>query len=143
MLTESECWDLVRGADIGRLAWTQASGHPVVVPVNFIVDDGDVVFRSAEGEKFAAVLADHLLAFQVDDAEPAVRVGWSVLIQGRGSAVTDQAEVERLCQSLRPWSEGRRHVVRLHPERISGRRLSEHPGRVTTLWIGPTSHEGA
>ena len=136
-LTAAECAELLASVEIGRVAWADETGRVVVVPVNFGVDDGDVIFRSAEGGKLGAVDAGRPLSFQVDDAEPAERVGWSVLVTGSASRVHDPAEVERLSAVARPWASGRSQVVRLRPEIVTGRRIPPHAGHITSVWIGP------
>jgi len=47
-LAPNECWDLLRTADVGRLAAAVAN-RPDIFPVNFVVDNASVVFRTAEG----------------------------------------------------------------------------------------------
>ena len=42
VLSDTECWDLLRTHTVGRIAWSGVEGV-CVVPVNFAVDDGDVV----------------------------------------------------------------------------------------------------
>ena len=51
VLDRSTCVELLHTVVIGRLAWATESGDAVVVPVNFIVVDDDLVFRTAEGAK--------------------------------------------------------------------------------------------
>src|SRR4051794_39359108 len=52
-LTVDACWALLRAADIGRLA-VVVGDRPEIFPVNFVVDHGTVVIRTAPGTKLAA-----------------------------------------------------------------------------------------
>ena len=51
VLDRSTCVELLRTVVIGRVAWATEPGDAVVVPVNFIVVDDDLIFRTAEGAK--------------------------------------------------------------------------------------------
>ena len=53
ILEPPECWTLLRHTEVGRLAVTMGTS-PDIFPVNFAVDRGSVVFRTAEGTKLAA-----------------------------------------------------------------------------------------
>ena len=48
VLNADECWDLLRQTEVGRLA-VSIHDEPEVFPINFIVDRGTVVFRTARG----------------------------------------------------------------------------------------------
>jgi len=121
LLSVEDCWRLVPDAGVGRIAVSRDREAPIVVPVNYVVDDRTIVFRTGAGTKLS-LLHDRPISFQVDDFDPLHRTGWSVLI--RGVAVVD----ERVCDpdaAPVPWSGGvgRRTVVRLWPSSVSGRRL--------------------
>jgi nitroimidazol reductase NimA-like FMN-containing flavoprotein (pyridoxamine 5'-phosphate oxidase superfamily) len=138
VLGRDECLALLQTADIGRVAWSAPSGHPVVLPVNFVVDGEQVVFKSSPGGKLDAVRAGQALSFEADDVEPAFRSGWSVLITGAAQVVTDPDEVRRLeTLPLAPWAPRPGAVfVRLVAREVSGRRIPEHAGGVTFVRIG-------
>lgn len=46
-LLSQECWTRLSGHDVGRIALTTCGGHPAVVPVNYAVVDGAIVYRTA------------------------------------------------------------------------------------------------
>ena len=50
VLGEPACWELLEGASVGRLA-VDVAGQPDIFPVNFVVDRGSIVFRTAAGTK--------------------------------------------------------------------------------------------
>jgi hypothetical protein len=66
-----------------------------------------------------------VIAFEVDRYDSDTRSGWSVLVVGRSSMVTDTAELARLDgYDITPWASGdRSNCVRLRPELITGRRI--------------------
>jgi nitroimidazol reductase NimA-like FMN-containing flavoprotein (pyridoxamine 5'-phosphate oxidase superfamily) len=53
-LDARECWTLLRTADVGRLALV-VDDCPEIFPVNFVVDHGTLLFRTAAGSKLAAL----------------------------------------------------------------------------------------
>ncbi|MFI9846612.1 pyridoxamine 5'-phosphate oxidase family protein [Nonomuraea sp. NPDC051941] len=61
---------------------------PTVLPVNYRLHDGAIVFRTAHGGPMDQDLCTGLegveikIGFQVDRADEAQREGWSALIQG-------------------------------------------------------------
>lgn len=104
------------------------------MPVNFVLDGGAVVLRTARGGGLAAVArAERQLCFEVDNVEPALHVGWSVMVSDRVEIVGDAEETRRLeALAGAPWVAIAEPVfVRLALAQISGRRLPLHPGGVT------------
>ena len=67
-LSRQECWELLAGRSVGRLAVITEENLPFVVPVNYALDGETVVFRSDFGTKFDALLR-HPVAFQVDSID--------------------------------------------------------------------------
>ncbi|MHB1712631.1 MAG: pyridoxamine 5'-phosphate oxidase family protein [Acidimicrobiales bacterium] len=128
LLEPSQCIELLAQAppgQVGRVATVTPDG-PLVVPVNFAVDGADIVFLAGEGTKLDAARCRQVLAFEVDDVDACYHTGWSVLIQGMAEEVTDPGALDRLGRlGLLPWAGGARHCfVRIHAERISGRRIT-------------------
>lgn len=123
-LRTEEALALLERRAVGRVAVT-LDGVPHVVPVNFRLLDGAVVFRSGAGTKLAAALAETPVSFQVDHIDETTLTGWSVLLSGRASVVTDPkvlARVETL--DLVTWAPGSRdEVVRIAPDLVSGRQI--------------------
>ncbi len=120
-----ECMALLRHAHVGRVA-VIADGEPLVLPVNFVVDEDDaIVFRTAEGTKFDACLNHARVAFEVDEIDIRNHAGWSVLIRGNAQVLTDPPEIARARQlPLIPWARAPKpHFVRLVPDIVSGRRI--------------------
>ena len=121
-LTANQCWDHIRTAEIGRLA-VITDQHPEIFPINFVVDHGSVVFRTAEGTKLAAALAGGPVAFEVDGYDDRLGSAWSVVLKGRAVQLESIEEVlasEEL--PLFPWQSGEKnHFMRIEPTQTSGR----------------------
>jgi nitroimidazol reductase NimA-like FMN-containing flavoprotein (pyridoxamine 5'-phosphate oxidase superfamily) len=142
-LTTARCLELLGTAQIGRLAWCD-EGRILVLPVNFVLDGDDVIIRSAAGAKLAAARRGRQFAFEVDDVEPALHTGWSVVLTGPGQLVTEEAEARRLAEMVHPWSRAERpNVVRITADQVTGRRVPLQAGGVTVMTLGdPRSRSG-
>lgn len=125
-IPEDECLRLLSHATLGRVALS-IGALPAVLPVNFAMDDGDVVLRTGSGSKLDAALAGSVVAFEVDSYDPVYHTGWSVLLTGVATVVTAKSELDRLDRlPLRPWASGQRdHYVRIARQVVSGRRLGD------------------
>jgi nitroimidazol reductase NimA-like FMN-containing flavoprotein (pyridoxamine 5'-phosphate oxidase superfamily) len=124
-LSLHECRDLLSTHGVGRLA-VHTEGGPVIVPVNYGVVGGSIVFRTAP-DAVPSRAAGCRVAFEVDRIDGAFSQGWSVLVCGHARAVTDPDSVRRL-QELAystPWTGGQRDLwIRIDPLNITGRRIT-------------------
>ncbi len=136
-LSVEECLDLLETHHFGRVAIGDAGG-PTVLPVNYVLDQGSVVFRTAEGTKLDAAVGRERISFEVDHLDESSRSGWSVLVRGKAEEVTDPAELERLRElPLEPFAGGERYrFVRLLSSAISGRRI-RIPDSAPPGWFTP------
>lgn len=128
-LSQEECLRLVSPGGIGRVAFDGAPG-PTVLPVNYRVLDGTVVFRTREGGAMDQDLRSGLrgvdikIAFQVDHIDETTKEGWSVLIQGAAHHVPEDEVAALAGAGVQPWAGGeRQHYVRVIPVRVNGRRI--------------------
>jgi nitroimidazol reductase NimA-like FMN-containing flavoprotein (pyridoxamine 5'-phosphate oxidase superfamily) len=128
-LSEEQCLNLISAGGIGRIAYTSRFG-PAVLPVNYALRDGAVVFRTAEHGRPDEDLrtgiagADYRVAFEIDSIDLAAQQGWSVLIQGPAHHVTGPEEDSVRQAGVEPWAPGPRELfVRIVPSRITGRRI--------------------
>ena len=128
-LTRSECFGFLASTQVGRIAVVDDVG-PLVVPVNYVLDRYTVVFRTDEGTKLDAAGSHNAVAFEIDEIDARTRTGWSVLLRGEATEVSDLSELERLRDlSLEPWVPGAKaRYARILPAVVSGRRISA-PGR--------------
>jgi len=125
LLSEEECVGLLEPGGVGRIGVTIA-GLPVIMPVNYAYVDGDIVFRTGEGTKLNAATQRAVVAFEVDAYDAGSASGWSVLVIGRSSLVTDVTDLAYLAgHDIVPWANGtRNNYVRLQPELVTGRRIT-------------------
>ena len=123
-LDESECWEMLRSREVGRLAYVDERG-PMVVPITFASEEQAVLFRVAPYSDIARHLPHARVALEVDDIDYFTRSGWSVVL--RGTAVTVESHELPPSQDMpTPWPEGQRTLnLRLTPDVVTGRRLLE------------------
>jgi nitroimidazol reductase NimA-like FMN-containing flavoprotein (pyridoxamine 5'-phosphate oxidase superfamily) len=123
-LTREECLDLLQQAVVGRIGYV-SDGIAIIVPVNFTMLEGDIVFCTAKGSKLSWLSLRGRVSFQADESRPADHEGWSVLIHGVAREVTDPDELAVLRRRpLRSWLRSpEEHWVRVRVESISGRAL--------------------
>ncbi len=124
ILSEQQCWTLLHTAEVGRLA-VSIMNQPDVFPLNFVVDKGTVVFRTAEGTKLAAAVLGRGVAFEADGYEADEGVAWSVVIKGRAAEIENMYELFDVGSlPLFPWHNSPKYrYVRITPFEITGRRF--------------------
>jgi nitroimidazol reductase NimA-like FMN-containing flavoprotein (pyridoxamine 5'-phosphate oxidase superfamily) len=126
-LSRYECLRLLASQSFGRVAVNLGGGPPFIRPVNYVFDEASqsIVFRTADGSKFHALVRSTAAAFEVDRVEGASRTGWSVIIQGVTDEITHPSEVRRLdALGLEPWAPGKKaHWVHIRAWTVSGRRI--------------------
>lgn len=125
-LTTDECWAFLAHHEFGRLAYVLDGGADVV-PINYAVDEGRIVFRTAMGSKFSGVMSDATCALEVDliEGEEAT----SVVVRGLAVELPDDgAHAARAEQAgLRPWLDSvKPHLVAIDVTHITGRRHALH-----------------
>jgi nitroimidazol reductase NimA-like FMN-containing flavoprotein (pyridoxamine 5'-phosphate oxidase superfamily) len=130
LLDEAECLRLISAGGVGRIGYTGRFG-PTIVPVNYALYEGTIVFRTGQqgplGEDLRTGIehAESKVAFEIDELSPAAREGWSILIQGAAHPVDTEAEHASVVRSgVEPWAGGEKELfVRVIPSRITGRRI--------------------
>lgn len=124
ILSPPECYDLVRSAVVGRIAFL-AGDHAEVMPVNYRVDGDDIVFRTDRGTKLDAALTQAKVTFQVDVVDLDAQSGWSVMAIGAAERISDPGELHHVDElGVEPWVQGAKaHWVRIRPSSITGRRI--------------------
>lgn len=126
-LDRAECLRLLAANTFGRLAVNLGDGAPVIRPVNYVFDDRSqaVVFRTAPGSKFHAMLTAANASFEIDGTDPTARTGWSVIIVGVTAEITNRFDIDRLNGlALDPWAPGpKAHWVQIRAWTVSGRRI--------------------
>ncbi|MET8014018.1 pyridoxamine 5'-phosphate oxidase family protein [Streptomyces sp. NPDC005271] len=124
-LGRRECLRLLAGVPVGRIVFTRQA-MPAVLPVGFSLGtDFSVLLRTSATSELAAAIDGVVVAFEADEFDAAQRSGWSVVVTGRASVVTDPTEYERLSRAgPLPWVVARDGVfVRIDSEMVTGRQL--------------------
>ena len=123
VLSVSAAWALMRQEVVGRVC-VVVEEQPDIFPVNFLIDHGSILFRTAAGTKLAAAIGNPV-AFEVDSYDLSSGEAWSVVVKGTAREVVRLHElVDTLELPLFPWHAApKRQVVRIEPTVISGRRF--------------------
>jgi uncharacterized protein len=126
-LGQDECLALLGSVPVGRVGVT-IDALPSVLPVNFVVWNGAIAFRTVPGTKLDAAAAGEVVAFEADgygtrDAPG----GWSVLVRGVAREVTDTAELAELWAlplDSWAWDGAAGRWVCIEPTVMTGRRIT-------------------
>ncbi|CAM4238001.1 Pyridoxamine 5'-phosphate oxidase [Mycobacterium basiliense] len=133
-LSDDQSWDLRSGAALGRLV-TSMAGEPEIFPVNYVVQDRTVLFRTAEGTKLFLAATSSPVAFEADDHTSVE--GRSVIVKGRAQVLETDAEIQKAERAhLIPWvATLKLHYVRVIPSGTAGRRFrfGPEPDRLDTF----------
>jgi hypothetical protein len=132
-LDRAEAMDLLDSVSYGRVVFTSAA-LPAIRPVNHVLDDGEIVIRTRRLAGIGAALAaagpgldeapDLVVAYEADLLDPTTRLGWSVVVTGVATAVTDPARLARVEQRLHPWIDSVLDTaIAISPEIVTGLRL--------------------
>ena len=135
-LNDREAWELAMTRPIGRIAHVH-EGRVFVFPINPLIDNRQIYLRAAEGSMvYEAARRNAAASLEIDDLFDWSKTGWSVLIQGNLSEVTEPQQIRSVLARLQPWAGGiRNHVVRLTPQHISGRSFQPKAGGVRTVTV--------
>jgi uncharacterized protein len=123
ILSETQCWDLLGSVALGRLV-TSVDGQPEIFPVNFVVQDRTILFRTAEGTKLVSAAINDRVLFEVDQHD--LEGGWSVIVKGNARVVRSDEDLDAAVQArLLPWTATtKQHFVRVRPLSVTGRRFA-------------------
>ena len=139
-LSPQDSWALLRHAGLGRLALI-LDGHPAIFPVNHVVDQGTVVFRTAAGTKLAGAVGQ-TVAFEADGYDIGTTSAWSVVVKGTAQLVTRMYEVLDVSElPLSAWhSTPKPHFIRIQPDSITGRLFEVTGNARSAEKAGPIRH---
>lgn len=125
IIPHKECLRLLGTQRVGRLGFI-VDGQPMVLPVNYAIQGGVVVFRTGEGTKLDAAIESRV-SFEVDEVDQGTGAGWSVVVQGVARDITEDhdwfAESLRHAAAVTWLPNPPDHYVRIDPTLISGRRI--------------------
>jgi nitroimidazol reductase NimA-like FMN-containing flavoprotein (pyridoxamine 5'-phosphate oxidase superfamily) len=118
-LTSEECWEMLRDEEFGRLAYRLVD-ELHITPINYAVEGGSLLFRTAEGNKLLAVVMGSEVAFEIDRyGEESAR---SVVVRGTARLLPEDEAHRADNIPLRPWVPTLKYnVVEIQPKVVSGR----------------------
>ena len=122
-----ECLQRLAGQAVGRVAVT-AQALPAIIPVNYVLDDQSIVFRTDADGLLAHACDESVVAFEVDDMAADGSGGWSVLVVGVAHLL-DGSQAARAAQLdvVSAMGQGRNQHVSIDISRVSGRRVGTQP----------------
>ena len=118
-LSVEECWQLLEREEFGRLAYRLVD-EVHLVPINYSVDAGALLFRTASGNKLLAAALQSDVAFEIDWHDDLA--AWSVVVRGQLRRLHED-EHHRV-EGLQSWVPILKYdVVELEPVSVTGRRF--------------------
>jgi hypothetical protein len=124
-LSPSEAEALLRSGVTGRVAVSTPQG-PHILPVNYSVMDDCVVLRTSPYSLLGTHAHGTTVAFETDVIDHERQRGWSVLVRGRASVITDDDRLEEIRRTWppRPWASGQRTLhLGIRLDEVTGRQL--------------------
>ena len=118
-LSLDECWELLEGEELGRLAYRLVD-EVHIVPINYVVDGRSLLFRTGSGNKLLAAALHSDVALEVDWHDDLS--AWSVVARGHLRQLEEDEEhrIEQL--PLHAWVPTLKYdVLELIPEVVTGR----------------------
>lgn len=128
-LDRHECLRLLAKVPVGRVVYT-LQALPAVLPVNFSLDsDSSVLLRTSARSELVRAVDGAVVAFEADDFDATTRSGWSVVVTGQATVVTEPGEQQRLERTgPRSWIVTDGVFVRIEAEMITGREIAGSRG---------------
>lgn len=123
VLDRCECFRLLKGAGLGRIAVTSGS-LPLVFPLSYVVDGDTIVVETGRDNPLESATAGAVVGFEVDNLHEHGHCGWTVMVTGVADEVRERREIDHLRPLLgRPdGGDPDDRFVRISSEIVSGRR---------------------
>lgn len=123
VLDRAACLELLASVPVGRVG-ASIDALPVVLPVNYVVANDRIIFRTGAGAKLAAASDGTVVAFEVDVYDAATATGWSVLVQSIARIEPTGAIADADLTELKVWgANDADRLVSLDTDRMTGRRI--------------------
>lgn len=123
-LSLAECRVRLCAKRVGRVVFTDRA-LPSALPVNYLVTDDGIVFRTDPDGLLARLVGSPdgaVLGFEVDEVDESFEAGWSVLVVGLAVRVPESGVRALDGADLRAWgAENATTFVRIPFDRVSGR----------------------
>lgn len=131
-LSTEESLELLATQTFGRLV-VRRKDDMDLFPLNYVVHEGSIYFRTAEGSKLFTVSLNHDVLFEADFVDKDAQKAWSVVVKGDAEVLTSRADINAADElPLKPWLPTLKYnYVRITPNDVSGRHfhLGEEPNR--------------
>jgi Pyridoxamine 5'-phosphate oxidase len=125
-LPRAESLRLLSTVSLGRLVFTHLA-LPAIRPVNHAVDGDQIIIRAYLGTAIGVAVGARsgtVVAYEADLIDPDTHLGWSVIIVGRATRLTDPAETARYRETLHPWvAGGTDDIIAIQADMVDGFRL--------------------
>jgi uncharacterized protein len=127
-LDGERCRHLLRTHELGRLA-VRRDATVDIFPINYLVVDDELFFRSAPGSKLMDLVESPNVAFEIDGHSG--RRLWSVVAHGAARRLNDDEEIARSgIRSLQTSHPSDKYnYVAIHVDEVSGREFLGAPRR--------------
>ena len=120
-LSVEECWQLLEQEEFGRLAYRLVD-EVHLVPINYAVDAGALLFRTASGNKLLAAALHSDVAFEIDWHDDVA--AWSVVVRGQLRRLNEDEQHRVDGLPVQSWVPIPKYdVVELKPVSVTGRRF--------------------
>ena len=123
VLGEEQSWHLLASADLARLA-VSIDGGVDIFPINYVVADRVIFFRTAPGSKLMDLTKHPIVALETDGTHNRRR--WSVVVKGFAVRLGSDEEIEASgvlsLHSLVPTEKW--NYVRITVSSITGRQFT-------------------
>jgi uncharacterized protein len=115
---------LLATVPVGRVGF-MSDDEVAVLPVRFLVDGQDVVFRTYQGSKLSSMEVGHYACFEVDSYDAATRTGWSVVARGLVEKESEASCARLDAPGVESWggTAKERLWMRIRPTSMTGRRI--------------------
>lgn len=126
VLDDAEAWRRLSSVALGRLV-TSFGGQLEIFPVNYVTQNGTVLFRTAEGTKLFTTVMNEKVLFEADDHT--ADEGWSVIVRGTAKVLSGAEEFREAEKTvLMPWTPTEKlRFVRITPNEITARHFRFGP----------------
>ncbi|WP_162242906.1 pyridoxamine 5'-phosphate oxidase family protein [Leifsonia sp. Root112D2] len=120
-LTHVECWKILGDSGIGHLALRAQPVGVDIMPINYLVNERQLFFRSAPGTKLEDIVLHPHVAIQIERLQEG---RWfSVVLKGTATrlAADDDIEVSGILHLVPAQPGDKFNYVRIIPDAITGR----------------------
>lgn len=120
---EAECWVLLAGGHLGRLAVIGADERPDIFPMDYLASGRHLFLRTGPGQKLVDLARNPHVAFEAEGDAEGFR--WSVVLRGTARRLDRDDEIEASgvldLQSTSPT--GKYDYLEIAPVTLTGRRF--------------------